>query len=467
MQLRNPELQIPEDTPFDVDELNRERSAQILTKLLRNVQTPIVLSLDSPWGTGKTTFVRMWKQALLNDGIQSLYFNAWENDFTEDPFVGFISELEEQIVNNEDGRSKKAKHFKKVKQTGVKIVKRSIPLIVKLLSHGILDLAKLSNEDIEAFAENIASDAMANFQEEQKNMVTFREHLQSFIAELNNPADVKSVRLVFFIDELDRCKPTYAVLLLERLKHLFNVPGIVFVLSVDMEQIKHSMKALYGSGMDADGYLRKFIDLDYRLPPPDSGHYCAFVFKRLGFNDVATRTVPSNIKTKIDHALSVLGDLSEILGLSLRDIEQAVVQMGIVLSTFSNQSYEYFPSVLAILLAIKAANPSLYRNYTSGSVGGQEIINLVESTPKGSHYFSRRKDQKLKAIILCGMATNETLSVLIRKIEKNMSDSNFDHSEKSKLDNLKASVKALLSTKEHMVVKDMISRLALTEDFSV
>ena len=75
--------------------------------------------------------------------------------------------------------------------------------------------------------------------------------------------------LIVVIDELDRCRPSYAVELLEVAKHLFAVDHIVFVLAVNRSELAHSIRALYGSGFDAEGYLRRFFDVDFRLPAPD------------------------------------------------------------------------------------------------------------------------------------------------------------------------------------------------------
>lgn len=76
--------------------------------------------------------------------------------------------------------------------------------------------------------------------------------------------------MIFIIDELDRCNPYYAVKVLERIKHLFNIPNIVFVLSIDKEQLSNSIRGYYGSDLiKADEYLKRFIDIEYTLPDPD------------------------------------------------------------------------------------------------------------------------------------------------------------------------------------------------------
>jgi hypothetical protein len=80
--------------------------------------------------------------------------------------------------------------------------------------------------------------------------------------ELSNPAFV-------FIDELDRCRPSYAVEMLETIKHIFDIPGVVFVVATDTEQLQHAVKAIYGVGFDARVYLSRFFNSRFSLKAPN------------------------------------------------------------------------------------------------------------------------------------------------------------------------------------------------------
>ena len=94
----------------------------------------------------------------------------------------------------------------------------------------------------------------------KKNIISFKNSLANFIEKSTEDKPV-----VFIIDELDRCRPNYAVEVLEQIKHLFSVPKIVFVLSIDKEQLGHAVRGVYGSEkLNADEYLRRFIDILYR-----------------------------------------------------------------------------------------------------------------------------------------------------------------------------------------------------------
>ena len=94
MQLKPKNLNIPHDNPFGEDKLSRLQSANVLTQLVSTIQEHFVLAIDSPWGTGKTTFIKMWMTWLKEKhGFPCICFNAWDSDFTGDPLVSFIGEM--------------------------------------------------------------------------------------------------------------------------------------------------------------------------------------------------------------------------------------------------------------------------------------------------------------------------------------------------------------------------------------
>src|SRR5260370_28284823 len=93
MKIKHNEIEIPVDNPFVNCKLNRESYAKVITEIIGNYADGFVLAINNEWGTGKTTFVKMWKQQLDNGGFQTIYFNAWENDFNNNPLVALMSEL--------------------------------------------------------------------------------------------------------------------------------------------------------------------------------------------------------------------------------------------------------------------------------------------------------------------------------------------------------------------------------------
>lgn len=117
MNYRLPDLEIPADNPFENDVLDRRPLVEFLAGLIGRLSGPFVLALDSPWGTGKTTLVRMLKATLKQEHFQCVYFNAWQVDYVTDPLVALVSALDDIHLANVTAesafRSHLSSHFHK------------------------------------------------------------------------------------------------------------------------------------------------------------------------------------------------------------------------------------------------------------------------------------------------------------------------------------------------------------------
>jgi hypothetical protein len=191
--------------------------------------------------------------------------------------------IESLRLGNKEGELTR-KVLEKTKKAGAALLKAALPTAIKIATSGLLDISALK-EDLAKLGEDIAKEQIEKYEAGKKTIRKFREDLGKLVeavAGQREPDQRKPV--VFVIDELDRCRPSYAVGLLEKVKHLFSVDGLVFVLGIDRHQLAQSVRSLYGSGMDADGYLRRFIDLDYRLPEPDHKKFAEAQFARFGLD---------------------------------------------------------------------------------------------------------------------------------------------------------------------------------------
>lgn len=161
MKIKLSEIEIPESDPFLNDALKREENVEVLMQLISTLSGPFVLAIDSEWGTGKTTFLKMWMQQLSNQKIPFLYFNAWENDFSENALVSLIGEIESQISTlciDSEKQTKAREHLTKIKKVGSSLIRKSLPVAIKIATSGILDIEKAYEEKISKLAESYAKD---------------------------------------------------------------------------------------------------------------------------------------------------------------------------------------------------------------------------------------------------------------------------------------------------------------------
>ena len=216
MKCKLDKLEIPADQPFKNCKLDREKYAEILKTIITTYEKGFVLAINGRWGTGKTTFVEMWKAYLELDNFHTLYFNAWENDFISDPLVGLLGELKK--INPQE-KAKAA--LTSAINTAGKIVLKAAPAMFKgvVKKYAGEDIVNIFYDGIEEGASMLKKE-IENYESQKYSLKQFREELEKYVDEI---CDKKP--LIFIIDELDRCNPHYAVKTLERIKHLFNIPN--------------------------------------------------------------------------------------------------------------------------------------------------------------------------------------------------------------------------------------------------
>ena len=273
MQLKWSEFKIPPDNPFAYDKLNRREVAESLSILINNIKIPFVIGIDSYWGSGKTTFIKMWRQSLVNDKIPTIYYNAWENDFSSSALISLLGEIDkglEELKITASRRKKLEEKLNGAKKIGVDLVKRGIPVALKVLTSGAIDNQAIETA-ISEFSEEYSKDLINKYEKAKNSISSFRKKIHAFIKETTKGSTIFANKpFIIFIDELDRCRPNFALEILEKAKHLFNIDGIIFILSFEKEHLGNQIKTIYGNEMDVDGYLRRFFDLTYKLPEPRS-----------------------------------------------------------------------------------------------------------------------------------------------------------------------------------------------------
>jgi hypothetical protein len=379
MNIKHHEIEIPSDTPFVNCKLNREQYAKVLTEIVNSYADGFVLAINNEWGTGKTTFVKMWRQQLRNAEFQTVYFNAWENDFNNNPLVALMSELKPLTKGKIDGE----KVFKSVVEKGAVLTKNIVPALAKsLIKKYVVDIDIIDDaiENATKAATEILEEEIKEYSDKKKTISEFRNELEKFVKKTdgNKP-------LVFIIDELDRCRPNYAVEVLEQLKHFFSVNGIVFVLSIDKKHLASSVKGFYGSGeINTEEYLRRFIDLEYSIPRPSNKLFCKYLFDyyQLGeFFYSQKRRQYNELQNDGDYLIKVGELLFNKTNATLRQQEKIFSQTRLILNSFKPNQYT-FSHLLFVLIYIKTMQNEFYQKIESNALTVQELSdNFVDIMP--------------------------------------------------------------------------------------
>lgn len=315
---------------FDGDQLDRRRFVNRLTKYITAVadsdSLPAgrVIAVNAPWGSGKSWIAERLAPYLERAeflGRPGVYINAFQFDFHQDPFAVLASAiLETTKKTNQTHRSLKA--------AATAVLKSATPAIAK----GVVKATAarvIGKEGTDALVEALAdgsekaiSSMLETFTATRRAADAFKEKLSKLATEAPGP-------LVVIVDELDRCRPTFALEMLERMKHLFDVPGLVFVLFFHKTALTSAIHQTYGETINADAYLRKFISVNVELPPTLSRRRSVKDEPELFRNFIAS-TYSGAIRNEEQDFRTALGNFAPAFGATLRDVQTVMLMAALL-----------------------------------------------------------------------------------------------------------------------------------------
>ncbi len=347
--------------PWGDDLLNRRDLADNLTNLVKDLEDPsLSICIDGAWGTGKTFFLERWKHHLEKLGFPSpIYFNAWEDDFIENPLISILGQLED--------------HFQHRGMADTEEILEGIRSAAFTVSRGLI--RKGSGIDIKDM--NTVS-AYDTYRELAKARSVLTENLSTLSKmALTGPEDPKPI--VFIIDELDRCRPTFAIELLERVKHIFNqVPGIIFVFGLNRTELAKSVKSVYGD-IDAGTYLRRFFDHRFTLPAPSIEEYSKSLFEKLRINELLERIPYDLTRLSGNTFRQEMIEIWQAFGLSLRDIEQTASLINTVVRVMAEDQSRFMAAwQVGAISTLRLKFPELYDDFISGKTHACDVVNEIE-----------------------------------------------------------------------------------------
>ena len=402
------DIEIPETDPFKNDLLGRKEPVEVLTHLIGSIEGPCVLAVDAAWGAGKTTFLKIWSQYLRNRDFPVVEFNAWETDFSGDPFITLSGELTGGLHQYADPPL--AGKIDAMKKVATEVVRRVTPAAIKIAIAWLLDVSQIIEKEIGQVLASSAEDRMSSYRKEQETVKEFREKLQDLADTL---AESKEGRpLVIVIDELDRCRPSYAIELLEVAKHLFTVDHIIFVLAVNRSELEHSIRALYGSGFDAQGYLRRVFDVDFRLPEAARKPFIETLLETIKIGDYFERTKDPKAEEDYEVVRKLLLTFFVASDLSLRQIAQAIHRLGLVFASLRSDQWSFaIPATVALIL--RTISPDMFRQFISGTISDVEVVERIFNRSGAESLRQQHTGHLFEATIIAASYEDESVEQLI------------------------------------------------------
>lgn len=356
------------DKPYESDSelLSRLDLANRLTKLYETLDHGTVAILHGRWGTGKTTFVRKWLAGIKADGVGCNYFSAFQNDYIDDPFIALNASLLQKLEKIRGKDDDKVRDFKRgAISVSKKMLVAAAKVGVKAGTLGAIswsdlnvseELSSAIAEESAGLAEQAVEAALEEHSKAEATFSAFRNALAEVVASGGDQDGDGHGKFVFVVDELDRCRPDFALRLIETLKHFFDVEGLHFVLVANKDFLKKSVSNRYGLNESSEEYLDKFFDFSILFEEGDA-------FRNSSSSVTYTRSVISQLLgSRSSEARDIEEFIAQIAGafnLTLRQIEKIAANAALAHASFGER--EYRPAYLiAYLCFLKAMFPSLF-----------------------------------------------------------------------------------------------------------
>lgn len=398
------------------DSIGRNADVFRFTEILDSIDDGTSIALEGNWGSGKTFFVKQVKMVMdaHNDFVEQneynseeiknirkqyyrdkifdlkpqvcVYYDAWENDNDGDPVMSLVYTIMNSVNTSFSFTNR---DFIK---TGASIMQMFTGM----------DWAPI----IEALKGTSPLDALKARKDLEKEVGEFLEEL---LLE-------KGERLVVFIDELDRCKPSYAVRLLERIKHYFIHEKITFVFSVNINELQHTVKKHYGNDFDGAKYLERFFDIPVALPSPNLSKY----LQNLGFNEYSSYVFDA-----------VCHDIIRKYNFELREITKFLPIVNRIVYKVTHGGFSFWTNdgkaiafciyyIIPVMIGLRMQNAQRYTDFIDGKdysplmeiadqikyFGGGELLSGDETFDKcDTNKTYVALDEKIKAVYNAVFAT--------------------------------------------------------------
>lgn len=382
MRIFPPPVEIGEDEGFtpEKDIFKRMTFGDGLTNLVSVADDPLVIMLDSPWGTGKTTFIKMWAGYLRKNGFPVIYFDAFQNDHVDDGFLAIAAEVIRLSQALKKTKTTAHKNFmKKAARVGGILLRTSAKLGVKAATLGAIDATDL--DALKSVADDIAKEASTKADDYLENLLKLQSQEHETISSLRHSLsdlaksfalpssapkseEEKQKPLIFIIDELDRCRPVFALELLEKIKHVFSIQNVHFLLSAHLNQLEISVRYSYGHDIEARTYLQKFYNVIAHFPEHGSYRSERIIPKYIHY--LATQMALNS------DDLDLVENVAEGRRFSLREIERIVTCITLA-KQFTPENYLWLDPIITGLCVLKITDTELFRRARAGTLKLDEV----------------------------------------------------------------------------------------------
>ncbi|MBF4490373.1 AAA family ATPase [Psychrobacter sp. N25K4-3-2] len=365
------------------DEFTRKPIAEKIIKLLDSAIDVSPMIIDGKWGTGKTEFCFKLKNLIEADNTNNYkvgYVNAFQADHANEPLLTLIAE----VASFYDEKDEKRKNFIKNAVPYLRLISgiglkaglgfafgRYAADIPDALADGMEEIKDGSKSLIDQSLESMIKDQV----EAEKNLSTLRDALSDIAS--TNP-------IILLIDELDRCRPDFAVMMLETIKHVFDVDNVQIILITNAEQLKATIKHSYGNETNSHDYLYKFFKYQVNLPTTIKDVEGRSIENNVTYFKAtvqASRVIPQDFKD--NEFIYEIPTFLDVGTLSLRNIEQIVrcIETLVVFENIERSKSLTIEQILVVFLSfVYMMDKDLLNQIVTRHINPTKFSNFIRGT---------------------------------------------------------------------------------------
>jgi hypothetical protein len=347
------------------------------------VDGSLVVGLSSKYGSGKSTFLRMWQQDLEENPpatgpVLVVPLNAWESDYFGDPLFAIVSSLVGRIRQTGAEPKPIVSAAKDIGWFATALVGQMVTKFTGVDAVAAGDLAEKKKAAREA-PQVLPNDDFSMYEARKVAMAGLKAAIENFIKDSQS-------RILFLVDELDRCRPDYAIAYLETIKHIFDIPSATFILAADRRHLKNSAKTAFGPDLDFEEYYRKFIHREVTLPFP-SEHSFRRISRAYAVNYLEREGLRLCIMKNDSNHIENIATLAAGLRLTPRQIQDAYRVLG-HLMTINDQErrgqlYGGLASGSLVMALLKVGRPDVFELLGSQTFEPETAYKFItETMPK-------------------------------------------------------------------------------------
>ncbi|HIF9176012.1 TPA: KAP family P-loop NTPase fold protein [Photobacterium damselae] len=302
------------------DDFKRKSVAEKVSLLLESPIDVSPMVIDGGWGTGKTEFCHKLINLMMEkDSHHLIYIDAFQADHADEPLLTILAEILKVLPEGEQREGFVQKILPTVRYGLKTLAKAGVAHVLKQDTDTVFDGF---DKEIQQIADKAIDSSVESLLKDHIKANESLETLQKTMADLTEEKPI-----IIFIDELDRCRPDFAVSLLEVIKHTFSVNGVQFVLVTNTNQLKASINHKYGDSVNAQQYLDKFLKFTFILPnsfSESAGSAKSLVSVHHYRNLVSQSPILGTLNLTENAEFSFISHIIKVQHLSLREVETLV-----------------------------------------------------------------------------------------------------------------------------------------------